>query len=109
MSGDKALSGDSETKPLTGAPALSESKAQTAPRKVREAVILKVQNPQSYTTLTINEAAVYFEIRPRTIHRWLYEGKLRKGGRRGSITIDSVLRWQKQRSRKRRSKNRDSR
>ena len=69
----------------------------------REAIIRKVENPQLFTILTIPEAADYFEVRPRTIHRWVDEGKLSSGARRGSITIESIRRWKKKRSRNRRT------
>lgn len=72
-------------------------------QKTREAVIRKVQNPQAHTILSIPEAALYFEVQPRTIHRWMSGGKLKSGARRGSITIESILKWQKKRSRKRRA------
>ena len=68
----------------------------------REAVIKKVQNPNRHTVLTIAEAVLYFEVKPRTIYRWYSKGILRSGGRRGSITIDSVVKLEKKRSRKRR-------
>lgn len=85
------------------------SVAQTAaitsdePRKenLREAVIKKVKNPHLYNSLSTPEAAVYFEVEPRTIHRWTAEGDLKRGARRGSITIESVLRLERSRSRKR--------
>jgi hypothetical protein len=67
----------------------------------REAAIKKVHNPQTYTVLTISEAALYFEVEPRTIHRWLDEGKLTQGVRRGSVTIRSIVKYEKKRSRKR--------
>jgi helix-turn-helix protein len=76
-------------------------KSEPTDRSQREAVIRKVQNPQLYTVLSTPEAALYFEVRPRTIYRWRIEGKLKSGGRRGSISIESILRWQKKRSRKR--------
>ena len=66
----------------------------------REKVIKKVQNPHANTILTIAEATLYFEVAPRTIYKWVNEGNLRKGPRRGSVTIASVLQWQKNRSRK---------
>jgi hypothetical protein len=69
---------------------------------LREAVIKKVQNPPKYNVLSILEAALYFEVQPRTIYRWSLEGDLRSGARRGSITIESVLKLEKRRSRKRR-------
>ena len=69
---------------------------------LREVVIKKVQNPQKYTVLSVPESALYFEVQPRTIYRWNREGNLRTGGRRGSITIESVLKFEKKRSRKRR-------
>jgi hypothetical protein len=76
------------------------------PRKetLREAVIRKVQNPHLSTSLSTPEAAAYFEVKPRTIHRWIASGQLRSGPRRGSITIESVLRFEKQRSRKRQNR-----
>jgi hypothetical protein len=70
-------------------------------RTRKEAVIAKVRNPQAHTVLSTPEAALYFEVQPRTIHRWLEQGNLKSGARRGSITIASILLWQKKRSRKR--------
>jgi len=70
--------------------------------KLREAVITKVQNPHKYKVLSVLEAALYFEVQSRTIYRWLLVGDLRAGVRRGSITIESVLKLEKSRSRKRR-------
>jgi len=67
----------------------------------RELAIRKVRNPQSNTTVSIPDAALYFEVQSRTIRRWKDEGKLRSGPHRGSITIESGLQWQKKRSRKR--------
>jgi hypothetical protein len=68
---------------------------------LREAVIKKVQNPHQYKVLSTPEAALYFEVQPRTIYRWTIEGDLRAGARRGSITIESILKLEKRRSRKR--------
>lgn len=68
----------------------------------RVAVIAKVKNPNAYSVLSNPEAALYFGVRARTIHRWVEDGKLSRGGRRGSVTIESIVRWEKQRSRKRR-------
>jgi hypothetical protein len=72
---------------------------------IRQAIVRKVQDPHSYTFLTVPEAAVYFGVRPRTIYRWLNDGKLRDGGRRGAITTESVRIREKKRSRKRRNRN----
>lgn len=69
-----------------------------------EAVIRKVQNPQQYKSLTIHEVAAYFEVEPRTIYRWMDDGDLRRGVRRGSATIESVIRLEKQRARKPRNR-----
>jgi hypothetical protein len=69
---------------------------------LREAVIKKVQNPHQYKILSIPEAALYFGVQPRTIYRWSLDADLRAGARRGSITIESVLKLEKRRSRKRR-------
>ena len=71
---------------------------------LREAVIRKVQNQHRYTLLSTPEAAAYFEVEPRTIYRWTVDGDLRRGARRGSITIESVLRLEKSRSRKRQNR-----
>ena len=67
----------------------------------REAVIKKVQNPQTYTVLSTEESALYFAVKVRTIYRWIEMGSLEYGARRGSITIKSVLKWEKRRHRKR--------
>jgi hypothetical protein len=69
----------------------------------REAVIRKVRNPQGYASLLIVEAGLYYRVAPRTIHRWIAEGKLRRAGRRGSVTIESIQNWDQKRSRKPRS------
>jgi hypothetical protein len=74
---------------------------QNNEENIREVVIRKVQNPDRYTILSVPETSVYFQVGRRTVYRWLAESKLRSGGRRGSITITSVLQWQKKRSRKR--------
>ena len=58
---------------------MSISGNATAPDLRRESVIRKVQNPQANTTLSFVEAAIYFEVSPRTIYRWLLEGDLRRG------------------------------
>jgi helix-turn-helix protein len=67
----------------------------------REAVIRKVRTPQAYTVLSVPEVALYFEVKPRTVYRWIEERKLAYGGRRGSVTIESIVRFEKKRSRKR--------
>jgi len=67
----------------------------------RAAVIAKVKSPDTYSILSNPEAALYFGVKARTIHRWLEDGKLRRVGRRGSVTIESILLWEKKRSRKR--------
>jgi hypothetical protein len=66
----------------------------------REAVIRKIRNSQTNTIVSIVEAALYFEVEARTIYRWTDDGDLKKGGRRGSITIESILQWERKRSRK---------
>jgi hypothetical protein len=91
---------------LTNGRMAEQDSTQHDPRKetIREAVIRKVQNPQTYTWISTPEACAYFEVKPRTIHRWIASGHLRSGPRRGSITIESVLRLEKQRSRKRQNR-----
>jgi len=71
----------------------------------RQAVIKKVRNPETFTVLSTAEVSLYFEVEPRTVYRWMSSGKLRAGGRSGTITIESVIRFEKTRSRKRRSSN----
>jgi predicted DNA-binding transcriptional regulator AlpA len=67
---------------------------------LREAIVKKVKNPQAHRFLTIPEAALYFGVQPRTIYRWTNERGLSSGPRRGSVTIDSILKWEKRRARK---------
>jgi hypothetical protein len=69
-----------------------------------EKIVYKVQNPQKFTTLMISETAEYFGVSRRSVHRWVADRKLDLGGRRGSITIRSIRRWQAKRSRMRPSK-----
>jgi len=47
---------------------------------LREAVIKKVQNPHQYKVLSTPEAALYFEVQPRTIYRWMIKGDLHSAG-----------------------------
>jgi hypothetical protein len=84
----------------TSQDALPESDDRSEQRK---AVIMKVRNPERFTFLSIAEATLYFSVKARTIYRWVECGKLRNGGRRGAVTIDSINRFEKTRSRKRRS------
>jgi hypothetical protein len=44
----------------------------------REAIIKKVQNPQTNTILSVRETALHFEVVP-ALHRWTDEGNLRVG------------------------------
>lgn len=81
-----------------------QDRSQLELQKIREIAIKKVQNPPNFRTLKINEAAIYFEVASKTIHRWVSNGNLRSGGRRGTITTESVRQWEKRRSRKRRLK-----
>lgn len=69
----------------------------------REAIARMVQRAHANRAISTSQAAEYFEVSPRTIHRWVEVGKLRNGGRRGSITIESIQKWERKRSRKRRS------
>ncbi len=68
-----------------------------------EAIIRKVRNPQAHTILSVPETALYFGVKPRTVHRWIAEGKLQNGGRRGAVTIESIRRWEAKRSRRHKS------
>jgi hypothetical protein len=86
--------------PLATKPIGNSSENLSDDKKRRAAIIKKVQDPQTNTILSVQDAALYFEVQPRTIHRWTDTNKLKKGGRRGSITIESIQRWVKRRSRK---------
>lgn len=82
-------------------PVNAASKSALDDRLNLEIIIRKVRNPQSNTILTVPEAALYFSVTPRTIHRWVAVGRLTKGSRRGAITIASVRRSDARRSKKR--------
>jgi hypothetical protein len=92
----------SSTEAVVGRPDTTARDPRT--ETLREAVIKKVQSPDKYSILSIREAALYFEVRPRTIHRWSIQRDLLPGGRRGSITIESVRTFEKKRARKRRDR-----
>jgi hypothetical protein len=62
---------------------------------------MKVNNPRTHTVLLVDEAKHYFRVTAKTIYRWVAEGKLQDGARRGTITIESIRRWKAKRSRKR--------
>jgi hypothetical protein len=104
-SGASAVEGSavlSSTEVVAGRP----DTAADEPRKdtQREAVMKKVQNPHKFNVLSIQEAALYFDVQPRSIYRWSLAGDLRAGARRGSITIESILKLEKRRSRRRRDR-----
>jgi hypothetical protein len=98
LSSQKHFGDSAATRPVTEV----EGNA-SAEKARREAVIRKIQNPHLNRTLSVPEASLYFEVEDHTIYRWTNEGKLLRGARRGSIIIDSMLKWEKKRSRKRRS------
>jgi hypothetical protein len=60
-----------------------------------------VNNPRTHTVLLVDEAKHYFRVTAKTVYRWVAEGKLHYGARRGTITIDSIRRWKAKRSQKR--------
>ena len=78
-----------------------ENRNAVSNQEQRAPVIAKVESPSKYTFLTTPEAALYFGVKPRTIYRWRDGGKLREGARRGTITIASVKKLQKSRSKAR--------
>jgi hypothetical protein len=67
-------------------------------------IIHKVQNPKHFRTLAVREAALYCEVQPATIYRWIANGKLASGTRRGTVTTESINVYEKKRSRKPRRK-----
>jgi len=85
-----------------GAPTQLGTEDQPTGEAQRAAVIKKVQRPDLYVTVSTPEAALYFDVTERTIHRWLEANHLRRGGRAGSITTESIRSWDKKRSSKRR-------
>jgi hypothetical protein len=103
MSSAPPVAAQSVSPPSTNdlANAVKPPTSQSSEEARREAIIKKVQNPQIYVTLSIPDAALYFEVTSRTIHRWKDDGNLKSGARRGSITIESIRRWENKRSRKR--------
>lgn len=74
---------------------------QSSEEARREVITRKVENPQIYPTISICDAATYFAVTSRTIHRWKDDGNLKSGARRGTITTKSMQQWMKKRSRKR--------
>jgi hypothetical protein len=66
-----------------------------------QTIVMKVNNPLTHTVLLVDEAKDYFRVTARTVHRWVAEGKLQCGARRGTVTIESIRRWKAKRSRKR--------
>ena len=91
------------TEILPGAETLENFQQNEEDLTRREAIIKKVENPQAYKFVLIKEASMYFSVQPRTIYRWLMDGKLRDGGRSGSVTTESVRQWETKRRRKRRT------
>ena len=78
----------------------SEVAEYKAALKQREAILKKVANPQLFTLLSMQECEVFFEVKSRTLYRWVQEGKLKAGAKRGSITIKSIREMQARKSRK---------
>jgi excisionase family DNA binding protein len=86
----------------TNAPPPNESANRESSENPRlEVIISKVRNPQKYTFLTVDEAKDYFGITSKTIYRWIADGKLKPGARRGTVTIKSIQQWEIRRMRKR--------
>ena len=67
----------------------------------QQAIVMKVNNPETHTFLLVDETKDYFRVTAKTVYRWVSEGKLQRGARRGTITIESIRRWKAKRSRKR--------
>lgn len=62
------------------------------------AIIKKVENPSQYTVVTTPEAAQYFDVKSRTIYRWIEEDKLQAGPKRGTVKTASMRKLQRSRS-----------
>jgi hypothetical protein len=66
----------------------------------RNEITRRLEAPQSYKILSIADTALHFYVQPRTIHRWLDNGKLSRGVRRGSVSVKSILKLEKRVGRK---------
>jgi len=67
----------------------------------QQAIVMKVNKPETHTFLLVDETKDYFRVTAKTVYRWVAEGKLQRGARRGTVTIESIRRWKTKRSRKR--------
>jgi hypothetical protein len=76
---------------------------QAADEKRRSTITRMVENPDIYPTVSIAQAAEHFQVAPREIHRWIKDGKLKRGARRGAVTTESMQGWKEKRARRRRS------
>ncbi len=68
----------------------------------RSKITRSVENPEIYPTVFNAQAAKYFQVSPRQIYRWVEDGKLKRGARRGTVTTESMRGWKKVRARRRR-------
>lgn len=76
---------------------------QAADEKQRLTITRMVENPDIYPTVFIAQAAKHFQVTPRQIYRWIKDGKLRRGPRRGTVTTESIQGWNEKQARRHRS------
>ena len=77
-----AASQRSTPTPSTERPTLSQGADILPLQNSRlQAVVMKVNNPQAYTFLLVDETKDYFRVTAKTVYRWVNEGKLQCGGR----------------------------
>jgi len=99
---DSAVRPASKPTPSTEPPTLPQRADMLPAQDSRlQAIVMKVNNPRTHTVLLVDEAKHYFRVTAKTVYRWVAEGKLHYGARRGTITIESIRRWKAKRSRNR--------
>jgi hypothetical protein len=85
---------------------LIEPKASPTPEadrdKLLKAISKKVSAPDTYQHLAVWEAALYFGVSHETIYRWTSENLLKRGAKRGTITIASIIALKIKRARRKR-------
>lgn len=82
-----------EHSPKMHGPSTADRPIRRAPSgadEARKQALLKRIRDGTGLTLRNDEVATIFEVTTKTIRNWIDEGKLSKGARRGSVTIESI-------------------
>jgi transcriptional regulator with XRE-family HTH domain len=69
----------------------AEEESLSREKKLAERVARKLDNPKGNPVMTVEEVAFVFERSPKTIYRWIDEGKLHCSNAPGRILTSSVL------------------